>query len=123
MALGQGFYKHIVNTAVRSLGGHITLEHAEYREAPAVDLALSDAAALMEHVEAIPEVTRFKTLVLGQGVVKSARGTGPALIMGIEPEREVMFSELSKQMVAGAYLEQSDKRKIIPRHVKDDAKP
>jgi len=113
VALGQGFYNHMVNTAVRSLGGHITLEHAEYREAPAVDLALSAVGDLETYVESIPEVTRYKTLVMGQGVVKSARGTSPGMVMGISPERESEFSEISKQMVAGGYLEPSDKRKIL----------
>ena len=113
VALGQGFYNHIVNTAVRSLGGHITLEHTDYRDAPAVDLALSDVNALIQHVEGVPEVKQHKTLVLGQGVFKSARGTSPGMIMGIVPEREVMFSELSQQMVAGDYLDAKDKRKIV----------
>ncbi len=113
VALGQGFYSHIVNTAVRSLGGHITVEHPDYREAPAVDLVLSDIEPLVKHVASIPEVTAYKTLVTGQGVIKSARGTTPGMLMGIDPERETKFSELSQKIVAGTYLEKSDKRKIV----------
>jgi ABC-type lipoprotein release transport system permease subunit len=112
VALGQGFYTHMVNTAVRAMGGHITLEHSDYREAPAVDLAI-DLNALRETIIGNPAVAQHKALVLGQGVVKSARATGPGLIMGVEPARESTFSELGQSMTAGEYLAPGDKRKIV----------
>ena len=113
VALGQGFYTHMVNTAVRAMGGHITLEHADYREAPAVDLTIDGVEALRKAIVANPAVAQHKALVLGQGVVKSARSTGPGLIMGVEPARESTFSELGKSMTAGEYLAPEDGRKIV----------
>ena len=113
MALGQGVYTEMINTAVKSLGGHFTVEHKDYREAPSVDLFVDQASALQKKIEALPEIKESKMLILGQGVYKSARGTTGGIIMGVNPAKEREISNLPKKMIEGEYLTEKDKGKVV----------
>ena len=45
ISLNEGVYAQLVDDAVRMQAGHVTIEHAEYREAPAIDLTVRGATA------------------------------------------------------------------------------
>ena len=113
MALAQGVYSEMIDTAVKSLGGHFTIEHKDYRDSPSVDLFIDNAQDLQKKIEAFPEIKGSKILVLGQGVYKSARGTTGGVIMGINPATEKLISDLPEKMVEGEYLKAEDKGKVI----------
>ena len=53
------------------------------------------------------------SLVMGQGIAKTGSSTVGVMIIGVEPQAEKDFSDLPKKIVTGAYLEESDKRKIV----------
>ena len=113
MALAQGVYSEMIDTAVKSLGGHFTIEHKDYRDSPSVDLFVDNAKELQKKIEAFPEIRGSKVLVLGQGVYKSARGTTGGVIMGINPATEKLISDLPEKMVEGEYLKPEDRGKVI----------
>jgi ABC-type lipoprotein release transport system permease subunit len=113
MALGQGVYTEMIDTAVKSLGGHFTIEHKDYRDSPSVDLFIEQAQKLQKKIESFPQIKGSKILVLGQGVYKSARGTTGGIVMGINPDTEKHVSDLPEKMVAGEYLTNADKGKVI----------
>jgi ABC-type lipoprotein release transport system permease subunit len=108
IALGNGVYSQMVNDAVRMQAGHITLEHPAYREAPAVDLSLTNLSVLRRRIEKLPGVERTKLLILGQGVARSGAGAVGVFVMGVEPAVEEKTSPLAKNIVAGRYLEDKD---------------
>ena len=111
VAVGDGVYFKMVEEAVRIQGGHLSLQHPDYLDAPAVDL-LVDLDNLRTPIERLPGVGRTKTMVLGQGLVKSGSGAVGVGVMGVEPSREQGSSPLAKKVVAGGYLEDSDAQAI-----------
>lgn len=113
LALGDGIYEQMIEDTVRMNGGHFTLEHPEYRDAPAIDLAVSHTAAIRKQLAAMPGVRETKALVIGQGVAKTGRGSTGGAILGIEPSVEVKTSPLAKRLVAGEYLEDGDTRLAV----------
>ncbi|HSA22914.1 MAG TPA: ABC transporter permease, partial [Myxococcota bacterium] len=50
IALADGMYSMMIDQAVRMQAGHLTLEHAEYRDAPSVDLVVDGVRALRERL-------------------------------------------------------------------------
>jgi ABC-type lipoprotein release transport system permease subunit len=113
ISIGDGMYAKLIDDAVRTQGGHISLEHPQYRDAPSIDLAISEDAGLSERIEQLPEVERTKGLILGQGVAKSGAGGVGVAVMGIEPKAEVISSPISKHIVLGKYLEAMDDRMVV----------
>ena len=113
IAFADGVYGQLISDATRMYGGHFTVEHREYREAPAVDLVVQDVSLLRQKLEGAAEVAQTKALILGQGVIKSGRGAVGISIFGVEPEIEEVESPLARRIVAGDYLEKKDDRKVV----------
>ena len=113
MSFADGVYGQLVDDATRMHGGHFTLEHPDYRDAPAVDLFVEGVAQKRAQLEKIPGVVGTKAAVLAQGVLKSAAGALGVSVMGVEPAKEAATSPIAKRLVAGSYLESGDRRKVV----------
>lgn len=114
LSLANGMYRQLVGDAVRMQAGHLTLEDAGYREAPAVALRVRDVDARRRRIAAVPGVVATKLLVSGQGVASSATGTTGVTILGVEPDVEARYSPLARRLVAGAWLD-ADAGGPVPR--------
>ena len=118
VSLRNGVYSRLVEEAVRMQGGHVTLEHPEYREAPSVDLLIHDAGDIRRRIEALPGVERTKAVVMGQALIKSGNGSVGVMVTGVEPAAERNSSPLSHRVTAGSYLEGNDGAEVlIGRHL------
>ena len=113
VALADGMYAKMIDTAVRMQAGHLTLEHRGYRDTPSVDLVLRGVGAIRERLARLPGVEQTKPLVLGQGVAKSSRDSVGVVLVGVEPSAERRSSPLVDKLVAGAYLEDGDDRLVV----------
>ncbi len=113
ISLADGVYNQMVNDAVRMQAGHITLEHPDYRDAPAVDLSIVNLSSLRTQIEGLPEVEYTKFLTLGQGVARSGAGAVGVSLMGVEPSVEKISSPLAGKIIAGDYLEDSDGSMVV----------
>jgi ABC-type lipoprotein release transport system permease subunit len=109
VAFAEGAYAQMIETAARMGAGHVTVEHREYRDAPAVDLGVAGVRALRQRLQAVDGVERTKLLVLGQGVARSGDGSSGVAVAGVEPraEREAS-SVIARRIVRGAYLADDD---------------
>lgn len=113
LSLVEGVYQQMINDAVRMQGGHITLEHREYRDAPSIDLTVGNSKALRQRIELMEGVVSTKVLILGQGVLKSSVGAVGVSLVGIEPSVEQALSPLAQRLIKGSYLENNDKNFMI----------
>lgn len=113
ISLGHGTYAQLINDAVRLQAGHVTLEHMQYRDAPAVDLFVEDAETLRQEAQKHPHVAQTKLLVLAQGVAKSGNGAAGVAIVGIEPGVERTISPLPKNIIDGKFLEPDDDASVV----------
>ncbi len=113
IAIAEGFYAKMIDDAVRIQGGHITLEHPEYRNAPAVDLAVSEDRAFRQRIARLPAVEEVKALILGQGVAQSSANGVGVVVMGVEPAIEARSSPLAKGIIRGTYLEEITGRDVV----------
>ena len=113
LAFQYGVHNQVINDAVKIQSGHITLEHKEYRDAPAVDLWIRVSDELRNQMVSTPGVVSAKAVIQGQGVAKSGSGAVGVAVMGVEASREKGVSPISLNLIDGDYLEDSDKRKAV----------
>ena len=113
ITMADGQYQKMINDSVRMQAGHITLEHPEYRDAPAVDLFVNDSSEIRHEIEKLPDVEKVKLLVTGQGVARSGSGAVGIAFLGIEPSLEIHTSPLAKQIIKGEFLDDEDKRYVV----------
>ncbi len=113
VSFAEGMYAKLIDDAVRMQAGHLTVEHIDYRGAPAIDLVADDLAELRIGIEKLPGVEHTKALIVGQGVAKSGSGAIGVAVMGVEPSREAGSSPFSRKLVAGTYLQDGDVSKVV----------
>jgi len=113
ITLSNGVYYKMIQEGTRMLAGHVTIEHPEYRDAPAVDLFVENSVEMREQIERLPEVEKVKLIVAGSGVARSGTGSVGIAFMGIEPSQEVETSPIAKKMVSGEFLSDEDERVVI----------
>lgn len=108
VSLGDGVYYQLIQDAVRMQAGHVTVERAAYRSAPAVDLWIDGAGELAARLARLPDVRQVKLLIQGQAVAKSGYAAVGVSVAGVQPRVEENLSPLASHMVAGSYLAKSD---------------
>ena len=113
ITLAEGAYYQMIRDGVRMQAGHITLEHKEYRDAPAVDLYIKNPTELRQRIAALPDVEETKLLILGQGVARSGNGAVGVAVMGIEPSVEMKYSPIAKKIIDGEYLDDADTNLVV----------
>ncbi len=107
-SIQDGMYRQLINDGVRMQAGHITIEHPEYRDAPAVDLWIDGATDLATDLARRPGIDRVKLLINGQGVARSGADSIGVAIAGVQPDVEFEMSPLVDRVVSGSYLEPGD---------------
>lgn len=113
VSFGDGVYQQMIDDAVRMQAGHITLEHPDYRDAPAVDLTVGKASELRSRLEGLPGVEATKLVVLGQGVARAGTGAVGVAVWGVEASRERSESLIARKIVEGKYIEDADRRRVV----------
>ncbi len=112
ITLADGMYGQMLHGVLRMQAGHITVENAEYQDAPAIDLLVAREASLRGLIEKIDGVESTKAIVLGQGIASSGSGTVGVAIAGVEPAVEVGMSPLVGRIQEGEYLN-GDLRTVV----------
>lgn len=128
ISLGEGGYHQILRDGTRMQSGHITIEHKEYRDAPAIDLYIRNPGQWKGKIEKLPGVESTKLLIQGQGVALTSTGGVGVVIMGIEPsvekkiespitksfeKKEGQGKKEGKRKAEGKYLSDEDEDLVV----------
>jgi ABC-type lipoprotein release transport system permease subunit len=93
----------MIDLAARLGGGHVTVEHAGYLDAPTLDKTVPDAGAVAARARAEPGVTRAVVRIVGQTLLATATKSRGAGFLGIDPAQE----DSTTLAVANAFAEGS----------------
>lgn len=109
IALAEGFYQQMVYQAVRIGSGHITLEHAQFRENPSAEWRIP----MVEDLGQNRFIEASKPLVVGSGVLSSGRGAAGIGFSGTVPEKEREVSSIVTHLTEGEYLTSDESRRVM----------
>jgi ABC-type lipoprotein release transport system permease subunit len=77
-----------IDLAARLSGGHVTLEHPDYLEAPKLTQTIDGADRLMALAERTEHVTRVAERIAGQAMLSTARDSFGAAFIAVDPDKE-----------------------------------
>lgn len=112
-SLRRGAFAQLVERAVRTQGGHLSLEHPDYRREPSVERTLAGAEDLRRRIARLDGVAGARIFVCGPALLKTGAGSAVALVVGVEPAVEAAESPLARRLVAGRYLAADDGRAAV----------
>lgn len=113
MSMQLGQYRLMIENATALITGHAQLQHPEYHDTPRLRNDLPHADALRQRVleSGLVENAALRAqafaLISGDG-----RSSGVTLV-GVEPERERVWSSMPKQVRSGRYLTEKDHDAVV----------
>jgi len=120
-AVMRGMVDDMVQTAVRSLPGHVQIHHPEYRDDPSIANSMPPPDQLLLDALAQAGVVAWAGRVRVPAVITSERDTRGTTLVGIDPEAEAGLSFVADDIVEGRFLgSPDDKGLVVGRKMIDD---
>ncbi len=112
-SLAEGGHEQWIDDAVRLAEGHVAIQAPEYLETGQLEHHL-DAAALAAAESAMESLTSERLVqtsvrLVVDGLASSASSAIPVRVVGVDPAREIAFSDLDAKLIGGRYLEDGDR--------------
>lgn len=108
-----GMTRTMVNAATNIWSGELQVHKAGFMEKLDSDLFLIETKPLLSTLEQSDDVLVFSERVMAAGMLSSSQNIGPALIYGIQPEKEVELTRLGRAMVDGQMLDPAKGNQIL----------
>ena len=112
-ALMRGMVNDMMVDGVRNLPGHVQAHQPGFRDDPSVNnlIAIPDSE-LGSRLEAA-DVTAWSSRINVPAVISSERESRGVYLVGIDPARDDVLTQLSRSIIAGRFLEDADDRGLI----------
>lgn len=104
MSFQAGSYGPMIDLASKYAGGHIQVQHPEYLNDPRIEYSVHDANALLAQIEKIPGITAATVRTEGFALISNDERSMGAMVIGVDPEREMGVSNLPKDLIKGNFL-------------------
>ena len=104
MSFEAGSHGPMIDLASKYAGGHIQVQHPEYLDDPRIEHSVHDANALLAQIEKIPEITTATVRTEGFALISNDERSIGAMVIGVDPEREMDVSNLPKDLIKGDFL-------------------
>lgn len=88
IGLNDQSWEQVINTAARIGGGHVTVQHRDYQDKPALSRTVTGTAKLAERLAAIEHVTRVLPRVTGQTMLSTTTESAGAGFIAYDPALE-----------------------------------
>lgn len=112
-SMQEGSYDSMINTSVKFYSGYLQVQDTAYWDERTLDNSFEASVDLQNKIEKIEDITlvshRVESFALAANHIKSK----PAMVMGIQPEKEDQITNLSKKMQSGSFLQSGDKETVI----------
>ncbi len=113
-AFAKGGHDRMIEDAVADNTGHLQIHEKGYWEKQTIDYAFQPSKELLDGLDKNKRISGYTTRIQAGGLLSSGDNTSPAIIQGIDPEKEKSVTVLHKKVMEGGhYLVPSDKNKIV----------
>jgi putative ABC transport system permease protein len=109
----QGMSTQYVNIAIKGQVSHLQIHHLEYPKDKKTKYIIPAAQKALKLLENIGTIKAVSARTIVRGMVSSATTGAGITIIGIDPERENLLTDIQKQLVQGDYFLTSKHNQII----------
>lgn len=107
-SMQEGSYSSMIENIVKFYSGYIQIQHEDYWENKTINNAMEPNNELYEITSSVPEVTQVTTRLESFALASSREITRGAMLIGIDPQKENLITELRKWVVEGSYMDEED---------------
>jgi ABC-type lipoprotein release transport system permease subunit len=115
-AFYQGMADQRIEKAIRSELSHIQVHEKEFRNSNEIKDYISDADQLSNRIGQIPGVEGVSNRIIIFSMVASAETGSGVKIVGIDPGKERLTTNIHEKLEEGNYFEESRKNQVLIGH-------
>lgn len=109
MAFMNGMYNSRIESATKSELSHIQVHAPHFLDNTEAKLFIPNGFALSEKLEALDSVEAVSPRLIAEPFIMAAHGTGGGKMLGIDPEKEKLVTDIYAHLVDGTYLEKTSR--------------
>ena len=109
----EGSYSANIENAAKFYTGLIQLQHPDFYTSNSIDDVLPETQAFIQPVFDASSVTRALPRLESVALAASGERSKGVMVLGVEPEQEDAYSNISSRLIAGTFINRSDKSVLI----------
>ncbi|WP_372647869.1 ABC transporter permease [Draconibacterium sp.] len=109
MAFMNGMYNSRIESATKSELSHIQVHALHFLDNTESELFIPNGFTLAEQIAALDSVEAASPRLIAEPFIMAAHGTGGGKMLGIDPEKEKLVTDIWQHLVEGTYLEKTSR--------------
>jgi ABC-type lipoprotein release transport system permease subunit len=114
-----GSYERMVDNAARFFTGYIQVHEKGYWDDKVLDNSFENSPELLTNIESTPGVEVAVPRIESFALASYGTKTKGSLVMGINPEKENLLTHVKEKIVAGEYINSTDKAIMVGEGLAD----
>lgn len=115
-SMEQGSYDRMIDSLVRYSTGYMQVQDVLYHEEPSIDHAMLYDEEIRDLIGRFEEQISFSVPRLQSfALIATESTTRGSMVMGIDPERELLLNDLSEDIVEGRFLAPGDESLLLAK--------
>lgn len=103
----EGFYdgmtEQVIDNAIRSSSGHITIYAQDYRLEKSLDKRINNTSEISRHLQNTENIHSYSQRIIQDGLIATAHYSQGGMIQGIDLESEKKHAQLNEYLIDGEY--------------------
>lgn len=112
-AILQGVYGNMIRNMAGFTTGFLQVHQKGYWDDKVLDNAMTLDDALLQQLESVDDITYTMPRIESFALMSTGDKSSPAMLMGIDPDREDAVNNLSGRMVEGEYFHAKDAAALV----------
>ena len=112
-SMQEGSYDYMVDASVSMYTGYIQVHAKEYWDKRSIDKSMEISSVKIEQIDSIKHITLVTPRLESFSLISYGNVTKVASVVGIDPEKENLMTDLKSKLISGVYLSDNSKGVMI----------
>ena len=116
-SLQDGTYANMIDMMVKLSSGYLQIQNPEYQENKSINNTFSPTDDMMVQLESIPKITTVAKRLETFALLSSGPNTRGGAVVGFEPEKDKLTSNLQNWISSGSFLRDGDRSVLVTANI------
>ncbi len=112
-SMQEGSYDYMVDASVSMYTGYIQVHAKEYWDKRSIDKSMELSSVKIAQIDSIEHITLVTPRLESFSLISYGNVTKVASVVGIDPEKENLMTDLKSKLISGVYLSDNSKGVMI----------
>lgn len=114
-SMQEGSYASMIKNVVQYYSGYLQVQDTAYWEEQTLENTMEKSPELVEKIKKINDVTLVSHRIESFALAANHQHSKPAMVLGIEPDKEDSITNISEKIIEGSFLDSGDKDVILAK--------